>query len=637
MSSAAPRAGGARSVAAALQVPAWLVVYAGGVTAPVGVALAALALGCALACPPAGTLREANLLTRVAIDVLVVSAALALLFSLPGPRANFGIAVTAFGGSLAALRVVWGLNGLRLGGALGLGLLALMGQARAVPRPVYGAAVALFLVCALLAAVRADATWPALRRHVRGLALPLAIALAVALGIMGGLGWALPAAEPAVSKALRPYLFGTASGESGFGDGRMALGDIGKVVTSDEVVMRVYGPLDHLRGRVYVNYYRGHWSTRTPPGYEPPRVEGGTLGLGAPRDDAPAPVRLEAEPDAGDALFAPLGAAGLAAAPEGSSLDAYGVATVPPEIVTEPRSWQVVPGRPHARVLEPPSRRDTTVRDHRFGQLARRWVEGATSDRQRVARLMNRLTQTFTYTLDVGPAPRGEEPVYWFLTQRQAGHCEYFASALALLARGLDIPARVVAGYRVFEHNALGGYWIVRKRDAHAWTEVYLDGRWETFDPTPPGSIEGEQRTEASWLGARWDLLRRWFGATFERLASLTALELVSALGVAGSLLLLFVWVRRRGERAAPAAPPDRFAPLERLEAHLGARPELGRPPAEPLSTWAERLRAAGEPEAADLVDACGAWRYGGRGDPGRLDGAVDAFLARARARAAAQ
>lgn len=630
MSPAVARSGGGWSVAAALQVPAWLLVYAGGVTAPVGVGLAALALGGALLCPPAGALREANLMTRVAIDVLVVSAALAALFSLPGPRPNFGVAVTAFGGSLAALRVVWGLNGLRLGGALGLGLLALMGQARAVPRPVYGGAVALFLGCALLAVLRADGTWPLLRRHVRGLVLPLVAALAVALGIMGGLGWALPAAEPAVSKALRPYLFGSASGESGFGDGRMALGDIGKVVTSDEVVMRVYGPLDHLRGRVYVNYYRGHWSTRTPPGYDPPRVEGGALGLGAPRPEGPPPVRLEAQPDAGDALFAPLGAAGLLDAPEGSSLDAYGVPTVPAELVTEPRSWQVVPGRPHGRVVEPPSRRDTTVRDHRFGQLARRWVEGATTDRQRVARLEQRLIRDFAYTLEVGEAPRGEEPVYWFLTQRQAGHCEYFASALALLARGLGIPARVVAGYRVFEHNPLGGYWIVRKRDAHAWTEIYLDGRWETFDPTPPGSLEGEQRGEASWLGARWDLLRRWFGATFERLASLTALELVSALGAAGSLLLVFVWVRRRRDPGPIVPAPDRFAPLERLEAHLGARPELERPPAEPLSAWARRLRAAGEQEAAELVEACGALRYGGQGDARALGGAVADYLARA-------
>ncbi|MEO1791403.1 MAG: transglutaminase-like domain-containing protein [Cyanobacteria bacterium J06629_19] len=94
--------------------------------------------------------------------------------------------------------------------------------------------------------------------------------------------------------------------------------------------------------------------------------------------------------------------------------------------------------------------------------------------------------QTFQYSLDLLQPAAQTTAVSDFLLNTQAGHCEYFASATALLLRGAGIPARYVVGYSVHEFSPLEGQYIVRSRDAHAWTLFYLDGRWQVLDTTPP-------------------------------------------------------------------------------------------------------------------------------------------------------
>ena len=72
-----------------------------------------------------------------------------------------------------------------------------------------------------------------------------------------------------------------------------------------------------------------------------------------------------------------------------------------------------------------------------------------------------------------------------FLANRRSGHCEYFATALALMLRDRGIPSRMVTGFKGGELNPAGGRLHVEQRHAHAWVEAYVGGRWETFDPTP--------------------------------------------------------------------------------------------------------------------------------------------------------
>jgi transglutaminase-like putative cysteine protease len=90
--------------------------------------------------------------------------------------------------------------------------------------------------------------------------------------------------------------------------------------------------------------------------------------------------------------------------------------------------------------------------------------------------------EEFFYTLT--PPSLTDEPVDSFLFDSRSGFCEHYASAFAVLARAGGIPARVVTGYLGAELNPMGDYWIVRQSDAHAWTEVWLDGEWHRYDPT---------------------------------------------------------------------------------------------------------------------------------------------------------
>src|SRR5690606_13368344 len=87
------------------------------------------------------------------------------------------------------------------------------------------------------------------------------------------------------------------------------------------------------------------------------------------------------------------------------------------------------------------------------------------------------------YTLT--PPLLGEHPVDDFLFNTRSGFCEHYASAFAFLMRAAGIPARVVTGYQGGEVNPIGGYLIVRQSEAHAWVEVWLEGRgWVRIDPT---------------------------------------------------------------------------------------------------------------------------------------------------------
>ncbi|MBE7940589.1 MULTISPECIES: DUF3488 and transglutaminase-like domain-containing protein [Ramlibacter] len=107
-------------------------------------------------------------------------------------------------------------------------------------------------------------------------------------------------------------------------------------------------------------------------------------------------------------------------------------------------------------------------------------------------------TGGYTYTLDPGTYGPNSADEFWF--DRKEGFCEHIASAFVVLMRALTIPARVVTGYQGGERNPVDGYWTVRQSDAHAWAEVWLEGRgWVRVDPTAmvaPGRVGSFQRLQ---------------------------------------------------------------------------------------------------------------------------------------------
>ncbi|GDY06712.1 MAG: DUF3488 domain-containing protein [Planctomycetota bacterium] len=91
----------------------------------------------------------------------------------------------------------------------------------------------------------------------------------------------------------------------------------------------------------------------------------------------------------------------------------------------------------------------------------------------------------FGYTLDMSVNDPSIDAVEDFLFNRKQGHCEYFASALGLMLRAVNIPARLVSGFKGGDRNPSTGYFVVQGRHAHVWVEALLDGRWRVLDATP--------------------------------------------------------------------------------------------------------------------------------------------------------
>ena len=122
-------------------------------------------------------------------------------------------------------------------------------------------------------------------------------------------------------------------------------------------------------------------------------------------------------------------------------------------------------------------------------------------DRRAVRALESHLQSNFTYTLVDEPVPPGLEPTVWFLYDRRTGHCEYYASALALMARAAGVNARVITGYVASDFNDVTGQYVVRESNAHGWIEAEVaPGLWMTFDGTPPADFyQLHQPTPTVW------------------------------------------------------------------------------------------------------------------------------------------
>jgi hypothetical protein len=123
--------------------------------------------------------------------------------------------------------------------------------------------------------------------------------------------------------------------------------------------------------------------------------------------------------------------------------------------------------------------------DPRIAQLARQITAGASSMYDKVLALETYLRTHYTYNLQV-ELPPGEEAVSWFLFRSgHQGYCTYFATAMAIMARLMGIPARVVTGYAPGTYDAQGQRQIIRGTDAHSWTQIYFPGYgWINFEPT---------------------------------------------------------------------------------------------------------------------------------------------------------
>jgi transglutaminase-like putative cysteine protease len=101
------------------------------------------------------------------------------------------------------------------------------------------------------------------------------------------------------------------------------------------------------------------------------------------------------------------------------------------------------------------------------------------------ARAIERYLRTFTYTLDLPAPPPGRDVADYFLFELQRGYCDYFATAMVVLARAAGVPARLVTGYASGTYDPTQARYVVTEADAHSWVEVYFPGYgWIEFEPT---------------------------------------------------------------------------------------------------------------------------------------------------------
>lgn len=408
----------------------------------------------------------------------------------------------------------------------------------------------------------------------------------------------------------------------------------------NRIILRAFcdEPPGYLRARAFDAYGNGQWaasggSSEIDPTHQ--EALAFTAGTGnaflLPHGPSVRPekvVEVWPSPDILDGMFTPLGTVQMRAAADKIRVDPHGVvdaadidagqnyaagaapagATVPPPYLDDVRRRLTA-----ADTLGPEVR---TLADDIFA--------GCRTSREKMLAVENYFRERYEYRIGI-TIPPGEDPLVYFLTAepKPAAHCEYFASGAAVLLRLGGVPTRYVTGVVAAERNDAGGYWVARRRDAHAWVEAWDEeaGRWVLVEATPPGGVPAP--TEPSALSQWWDVLKlRWqeFRALLDREGPLALLKWIGrgllALGVwlattppgwaaSAAIVLLAAWrLRKRLHKRRRQHPEPGLAELRRLLTLMDRRMKrLGfvRRPSETLHQFASRVERAQGPAVEPL------------------------------------
>jgi transglutaminase-like putative cysteine protease len=317
----------------------------------------------------------------------------------------------------------------------------------------------------------------------------------------------LPRVPP---RYLGSYVGGTDLA-TGFSD-HVQLGQIGQIQQSSNVVMHIeidgdtHGSHDLKWRGVALSQFDGKaWSNPTEP-LTPLRAQDGGFQL-APRNPYISPKALQRIHYR--VLMEPIGTNIFFLAPRPQILNGvyrsigtdraqavYDLDPIHPISLYAAESDLVEAASPLTAVVPAPPAPDVQPYmqlpplDARIPALAQQIVKPSDSNFDKAAAIERYLMTQFRYTLDLsGPEPK--DPLAEFLFVRKRGHCEYFASSMAILLRTLGIPSRVVNGFRTTEFNDLTAKYVIRASSAHSWVEAYFPDRgWVSFDPTPGSGLE---------------------------------------------------------------------------------------------------------------------------------------------------
>jgi transglutaminase-like putative cysteine protease len=318
---------------------------------------------------------------------------------------------------------------------------------------------------------------------------------------------------------------------TGFSD-RVDLGAFGEIESDKTVVMRVYVtdenpaaadlPALRWRGIVFDRFDGRAWAAGGSERLPVRRWPNGRYALAAPLGRGPLLKQdIYLDPIGTDIIFAAPRALRVTLPTGVLHVDDMGSLSVPN--VNDRVHYQVeseieMPPAPSATPRGVPGVIPDTIRSRylqlpplspRIAQLAREATAGSRSPYEAADKLTHFLSTRYRYALAKPETAR--DPLEEFLFSRGSGNCEYFAAAMAVMLRTLQIPSRVVGGFQRGEWNPYGRYFMVRLSDAHAWVEAYFDGPgWVTFDPSPRASASLDDQPSA--LALYVDAARmRWY------------------------------------------------------------------------------------------------------------------------------
>jgi transglutaminase-like putative cysteine protease len=334
---------------------------------------------------------------------------------------------------------------------------------------------------------------------------------------------------PRVGQAALPLRTKLGRMVTGFSD-RVELGAFGEIESDKTVMMRVYVADDSLspdllpdlrwRGIVFDRFDGRTWAVGRSERVPLHRWPDGRFHLATPRGARPLFTQdIYLDPIGTDIIFAAPRAVRLRLPSGTVHVDDMGSLSVPslsdrlhyqveseleaPPKLPAPATGPPLPAPARERYLQLPPL------SPRIARLAREATVGSRDPYETAVRLGQFLSTRYRYALAKPETSR--DPLEEFLFTRGSGNCEYFAAAMAVMLRSLDIPARVVGGFQRGEWNPYGRYFMVRFSDAHAWVEAYFDGPgWVTFDPSPRGAAPADDIPSA--LALYLDAARmRWY------------------------------------------------------------------------------------------------------------------------------
>jgi transglutaminase-like putative cysteine protease len=340
--------------------------------------------------------------------------------------------------------------------------------------------------------------------HWRLASLTVLVSIGI-LSLTAGLFFVLPRTARAAFQHLVPERY-----QLPVFSNQVTLGRIGEIRKQSTVLMhaRISGTSGHVnlkwRGMALAEFDGRRWFNSSNKG-EPLRVEDGLLQLVDDNQRRRKGGRLSYEVHVrgfvSDALF-------IAGLPEFIRIDSPIVIRTPTDSyrlgyrMLEGLRYFVYSylddGRGDENLVVPPLPPDARRTylslpplDARIARLARDVTVRQTSDLARARALESYLRTSFSYTEEL-PSEKVADPLAYFLFVRRKGHCEYFASAMAVMLRTIGIPSRVATGFQSGVYNPISDWYVIRASDAHSWVEAYIGGRgWTTFDPTPPDPSRG--------------------------------------------------------------------------------------------------------------------------------------------------